>query len=78
VLSPKGDVIDLQQGATPLDLAYCIHTQLGHCCRGAKINHRIVPLTYTLKSGELVEILTAKEEKPSRDWLIPQAGYLKS
>jgi len=78
VLSPKGEVIDLQPGATPLDFAYCIHTQLGHCCRGAKINHRIVPLTYSLKSGELVEILTAKEEKPSRDWLIPQAGYLKT
>ncbi len=78
VLSPKGEVIDLQQGATPLDFAYCIHTELGHCCRGAKINHRIVPLTYTLKSGELVEILTGKAEKPSRDWLIPQAGYLKT
>ncbi|KHD07185.1 hypothetical protein PN36_04575 [Candidatus Thiomargarita nelsonii] len=78
VLSPIGEVIDLQQGATPLDFAYCIHTELGHCCRGAKINHRIVPLTYILKSGELVEILTGKEEKPSRDWLIPQAGYLKT
>jgi len=78
VLSPIGEVIDLQQGATPLDFAYCIHSELGHCCRGAKINHRIVPLTYILKSGELVEILTGKEEKPSRDWLIPQAGYLKT
>lgn len=78
VLSPQGQVIDLPQGATPLDFAYHIHTQLGHCCRGAKINTRIVPLTYTLKSGELVEILTSKEEKPSRDWLIPQTGYLKT
>jgi len=78
VLSPKGQVIDLPQGATPLDFAYHIHTQLGHCCRGAKINNRIVPLTYTLKSGVMVEILTSKEEKPSRDWLIPQAGYLKT
>jgi GTP pyrophosphokinase len=78
VLSPQGHVIDLPQGATPLDFAYHIHTEIGHRCRGAKINHRLVPLTYTLKSGEMVEILTAKEAKPSRDWLIPQAGYLKT
>ncbi len=78
VFSPTGQVIDLQQGATPLDFAYSIHTQLGHCCRGAKINNRIVPLTYTLKNGDQVEILTSREEKPSRDWLIPQAGYLKT
>ncbi len=78
VLSPRGEVIDLPQGATPLDFAYHIHTQLGHCCRGAKINNRIVPLTYTLKSGDLVEILASKKEKPSRDWLIQQAGYLKT
>ncbi|MDM8559162.1 bifunctional (p)ppGpp synthetase/guanosine-3',5'-bis(diphosphate) 3'-pyrophosphohydrolase [Candidatus Parabeggiatoa sp. HSG14] len=78
VLSPQGQVIDLPQGATPLDFAYYIHTQLGHCCRGAKINNRIVPLTYVLKSGDLVEILTSKVEKPSRDWLIPRAGYLKT
>jgi GTP pyrophosphokinase len=78
VLSPKGEVIELPLGSTPLDFAYSIHTQLGHCCRGAKINNRIVPLTYILKSGDQVEILTSKEEKPSRDWLIPQAGYLKT
>jgi len=78
VLSPQGQVIDLPQGSKPLDFAYSIHTQLGHCCRGAKINSRIVPLTYTLKSGDMVEILTSKEEKPSRDWLISQAGYLKT
>lgn len=78
VLSPRGEIIDLPQGATPLDFAYCIHTQLGHCCRGAKINNRIVPLTYTLKNGDQVEILASKEEKPSRDWLILQAGYLKT
>jgi GTP pyrophosphokinase len=77
-LYPQFQVIDLQQGATPLDFAYYIHTQLGHCCRGAKINNRIVPLTYSLKSGDRVEILTSKVEKPSRDWLIPQAGYLKT
>jgi len=78
VLSPRGQIINLPQGATPLDFAYFIHTQLGHCCRGAKINNRIVPLTYTLKNGDQVEILASKEEKPSRDWLIPQAGYLKT
>jgi len=78
VLSPQGHVIDLPQDATPLDFAYYIHTQLGHRCRGAKINNRIVPLTYTLKNGDLVEIMTSKEEKPSRDWLIPPAGYLKT
>ncbi len=78
VLSPQGEVIDLPQGVTPLDFAYHIHTELGHCCRGAKINNRIVPLTYNLKSGDLVEILSSKIEKPSRDWLLPQAGYLKT
>ena len=78
VLSPQGQVIDLPQGATPLDFAYHIHTGLGHRCRGAKINNRIVPLTYTLKSGDMVEILTSKEEKPSRDWMIRRAGYLKT
>jgi GTP pyrophosphokinase len=78
VFSPTGQVIDLQQGSTPLDFAYSIHTQLGHCCRGAKINNRVVPLTYTLKNGDQVEILTSNQEKPSRDWLLPQAGYLKT
>jgi len=78
VLSPQGKIIDLPQGATPLDFAYHIHTGLGHCCRGAKVNNRIVPLTYMLKSGDQVEILTSKEEKPSRDWLIPHIGYLKT
>ena len=78
VFSPTGQVIDLQQGSTPLDFAYSIHTKLGHCCRGAKINNRVVPLTYTLKNGDQVEILTSNEEKPSRDWLLTQAGYLKT
>ncbi len=78
VLSPQGKVIELPQGATPLDFAYYIHTQLGHCCRGAKVNQRLVPLTYALKSGDQIEILTAKEEKPSRDWLVPHTGYLKT
>jgi GTP pyrophosphokinase len=78
VLSPQGKVVELPLGATPLDFAYYIHTQLGHCCRGAKIHHRMVPLTYILKSGDQVEILASKEERPSRDWLLPHIGYLKT
>ena len=78
VITPQGDIIDLQQGATPLDFAYHIHTDVGHRCRGARINGRIVNLTYELKSGEQVEILTTKQGKPSRDWLNPQLGYLKT
>ncbi|OQW92312.1 MAG: GTP diphosphokinase [Beggiatoa sp. IS2] len=77
-LSPQGKIIDLPQGATPLDFAYYIHTELGHRCRGAKVNGRMVPLTYTLKNGEQVEVLTSKEERPSRDWLSPHLGYLKT
>lgn len=78
VLSPQGKIVDLPQGSTPLDFAYAIHTQLGHRCRGAKINNRIVPLTYVLKNGDQVEILPAKQERPSRDWLNPNLGYLKT
>jgi len=78
VFSPHGKIIDLPLGATPLDFAYYIHTELGHRCRGVKVNNRIVPLTYTLKNGDQVEVLTSKEEKPSRDWLNPQLGYLKT
>lgn len=78
VFTPQGQIIDLPIGATPLDFAYAVHTAIGHRCRGAKINSKIVPLTYSLKTGEKVEILTAREEKPSLDWLIPQRGYLKT
>lgn len=78
VLTPRGAIIDLPQGATPLDFAYHIHTDIGHRCRGAKVNGSIVPLTYELKTGEQVEVLTAKQGTPSRDWLNPHLGYLKS
>lgn len=76
--TPAGDVVDLPAGATPLDFAYQVHTSIGHHCRGARVNGRIVQLTHPLKNGDKVEILTAKNSRPSRDWLSPQAGYLVS
>ena len=78
VLTPKGEVVDLPQGATPLDFAYQVHTMVGHRCRGAKVDGRIVPLDYVLRSGERVEILTAKEAAPRRDWLVAANGFLAS
>jgi GTP pyrophosphokinase len=76
VLTPKGNIVDLPAGATPLDFAYHIHTDVGHRCRGAKVNGHIVPLTHPLKTGERVEVLTVREGGPSRDWLSPHLGYL--
>jgi GTP pyrophosphokinase len=76
VLTPTGEVLDLPWGATPLDFAYAVHTEVGHRCRGAKVNGRIVSLTQVLRSGEQVEILTTKQGRPSRDWLNPNLGYL--
>lgn len=78
VLTPAGRLIDLVKGSTPVDFAYAIHTEVGHRCRGAKVDGRIVPLTYQLKTGERVEILTAKEGGPNRQWIEPHLGYLKS
>ena len=75
-VSPKGDVVEMPAGATPLDFAYHVHTQVGHRCRGAKVNGRIVPLTYRIENGDKVEIITGSQEQPSRDWLSPQLGYL--
>ncbi len=77
-LTPQGGVIDLPAGATVLDFAYLVHTEVGHRCRGAKVNGRIVPLTYQLSSGERVEILTGKVSEPRRDWLSASNGYLNS
>ena len=78
LLTPRGEVLDLQAGATVLDFAYHVHTMVGHRCRGAKVNGRIVPLTCQPASGDRIEILTAREPAPSRDWLSPQLGYLNT
>lgn len=79
VFTPKGHVVDLAQGATAVDFAYRVHTEIGHACRGARVNNRIVPLTYPLKTGEQVSILTSKNNPgPSRDWLNPNLGYIQS
>lgn len=78
VFSPKGKVVDLSFGCTPLDFAYAIHTEVGHRCRGAKVNGKMVPLTHRLKTGEQVAIITSKSGGPSLDWLDPHKGYVRS
>src|SRR5450759_2809004 len=78
VLTPQGKVIDLPKGATPVDFAYTLHTDLGHRTRGAKVDGSIVPLNYKLQNGQRVEILTIKQGAPSRDWINPSLGFLQS
>lgn len=77
-MTPRGEVIDLPRGATALDFAYHVHTDLGHRCRGAKANGRILPLNQALSNGDVVEIITGKHAAPSRDWLSPDQGFLVS
>jgi GTP pyrophosphokinase len=82
VLTPQGKVVDLPRGATPIDFAYAVHTSLGHRCRGARVDGQMVPLDYTLRNGQRVEIIAAKHGGPSvgpsRDWLNPELGYVQS
>jgi GTP pyrophosphokinase len=78
VFTPNGDVKDLPAGSTPIDFAYQIHTELGHRCRGARVNNKMVSLDYRLRSGDRVEILTAKRGGPSRDWMSQKLGYTGS
>ncbi|MCD4685655.1 MAG: TGS domain-containing protein, partial [Anaerolineae bacterium] len=77
-LTPKGDIIDLPEGATPVDFAFYVHTEVGHRCRGAKVNGRLVALDYQLKNGDRIEITTANRGGPSLDWLNPHLGYIKT
>ena len=78
VFTPRGQIVDIPQGGTPLDFAYSIHSEVGHRCRGAKVNGRIVNLTTVLQTGDEVEILTTKESRPSRDWMNRNLGFIKS
>ncbi len=76
--TPKGKLIDLPVGATPIDFAYHVHTEIGHRCRGARVNGKLVSLDYQLRNGDQVEILTARRGGPSRDWLNPALGFVKT
>jgi guanosine-3',5'-bis(diphosphate) 3'-pyrophosphohydrolase len=79
IYTPKGEIKELPRGATPLDFAFRIHTDVGYRCIGAKVNGRLEPFNYTLKNGDVVEIMTSKADKgPSLDWLNPELGYLKT
>ncbi|MFZ5880166.1 MAG: RelA/SpoT family protein [Chloroflexota bacterium] len=78
VFTPRGDIIDLPAGSTPLDFAYHVHTDIGHRCRGARINGKLMPLYHELKTGDQIEILTAKRGGPSRDWLNNNLGLVKT
>jgi RelA/SpoT family (p)ppGpp synthetase len=78
VFTPRGDVIDLPAGSTPVDFAYQIHTEVGHRCRGAKVNTKMVSLDYQLQSGDRVQIITASRGGPSRDWMNENLGYTRS
>jgi len=78
VFTPKGDIIDLPAGSTPIDFAYHVHTEVGHRCRGARVNGKLVSLNHQLKNGDQVEIITAKRGGPSRDWLNPNLNYVKT
>ncbi|WP_404303207.1 RelA/SpoT family protein [Alicycliphilus denitrificans] len=78
VLTPEASVVELPQGATPVDFAYAVHTSVGHRCRGARVDGAMVPLNTPLQNGQTVEISTVKEGRPSRDWLNPELGYLVS
>jgi guanosine-3',5'-bis(diphosphate) 3'-pyrophosphohydrolase len=78
IFTPRGDIIDLPAGSTPIDFAYHVHTEIGHRCRGAKVNSKLVTLDHTLKTGDQVVILTAKQGGPSRDWLNSNLGLVKT